>query len=535
MTELAEKAAAEPQTPSRPRDVIARGMTRRAFAKGAAASVAASALVGPSVSDAVAAPEPRHPPGGLPDVPLYDLEISEAAPFLRDGSLSPVDLVDAFLERIAAVDPKVLAFVHQYPVEEVRAAALAAEREIRRGRYRGPLHGVPVGVKDIYFTAGKPTEGNSRLYTGFVPDFDATAVTRLKEAGAIILGKMGTSELATSTVSPANNPWDLRRTPSGSSSGSAAGCAASMFMVGMGTCTGGSIRGPASNCGLSGFKPTYGTISAYGVFPLSWTMDHVGELCHSALDCALVTELLAGPDVNDPLARQQSTYRLSKPLLEMSRRKPLRGVRVGVPAPGTFFLGVPNDDELVAFAAAVDVIRSLGATVKEVAPTVLLPGLTSVSSFYDIIRSVEVGAYQMEKLKTVPTLMSADYRNKVAAGVLAPGHAYAQAQRVRRLWREQFLSVFDEVDALIHPADNIAGFKPPLTDPPRPRPSSGSKTNIWNISGAPAIAIPTGLSGAEKMPLSMQSAAMTGNDATALLVAHAFQTATGFHKLRPDL
>ena len=534
MTELMEAAAAEPPASAHAEVAGGRRMTRRVFAKGAAASVAATALIGPSLADAVAAPAPQRPPGGLPDVPLYDLELSEAAPFLRDRSVSPIDLVDAFLERVAAVDPQVLAFVHQYPPDEVREQARIAASEIARGRYRGPLHGIPVGLKDIYFTAGKPTEGNSRLYTGFVPDFDATAVTRLKEAGAIILGKVGTSELATSTESPANNAWDLRRTPGGSSSGSAAGCAASMFMVGMGTCTGGSIRGPASNCGLSGFKPTYGTISAYGVFPLSWTMDHVGELCHSALDCALVTELLAGPDANDPLARQQTRYELSKPLLQMSRRKPLRGVRVGIPAPGTFFLGVPNDDELAAFAAAVDVIRSLGATVKEVAPKVLLPGLSSVSSFYDIIRSVEVGAYQHEKLMTVPTKMSADYRNKVAAGVLAPGHAYAQAQRVRRLWRAEFLSFFDEVDAFIHPADNIAGLKAG-GNPPRPRPSSGSKTNIWNISGAPAIAIPTGLSGAERMPLSMQSAAMTGNDATALLVAHAFQTVTGFHKLRPDL
>lgn len=157
------------------------------------------------------------------------------------------------------------------------------------------------------------------------------------------------------------------------------------------------------------------------------------------------------------------------------------------------------------------------------------------ASVYDIVRNVEVGAFQQQKLMTDPTKMSPEYLSRVSSGILAPGHAYAQAQRVRRVWREQFLAVFDEVDVFIHPADDIAGFKPPKPNPARPRPSSGSKTNIWNISGAPAIAIPTGLSEAEKMPLSMQVVAMTGNDSSALFVAHAFQTATRFHKLRPSL
>lgn len=531
MTEVLER---EPETEQLDPEAGQRRITRRTFTKGAAASVAVSALLGPALAPAKTPTRPRRLPGGLPDVPLYDLAVAEAAPFLRDGSLSPVDLVEAFLERIEAVEARVDAFVFPYSKDEVRAQAEVAAREIRRGRYRGPLHGVPVGVKDIYFTAGKPTEGNSKLYEGFVPDFDATAVARLKEAGAIILGKAGTSELATATAWPASNPWDLTRTPGGSSSGSAAGVAASEFMVGMGTCTGGSIRGPAANTGLSGYKPTYGTISAYGVFPLSWTMDHIGELCHSALDCALVTDALAGSDPNDPTTRPRKRYQLAKPLLEQSGRRPLRGVTVGVPAPGSFFLGVPNDDELTAFSAAVATVRGLGASIKEVAPIVLLPGMTSVSSMYDITRNVEVGAYQHEKLMSVPTKMSAEYLARVSSGILAPGHAYLQAQRVRRLWRDRFLSVFDEVDVFIHPADNIAGFKTG-PNPPSPRPSSGSKTNIWNISGAPAIAIPTGLSGAEKMPLSMQVAAMTGNDVSALYVAHAFQKATSFHKLRPAL
>jgi aspartyl-tRNA(Asn)/glutamyl-tRNA(Gln) amidotransferase subunit A len=510
-------------------------VSRRDFVKTAAAGVAAASVLATPMSALGTSKKP--PPGkgsGVPDVPLYDLELSEAGRLIRAGKLSPVDLAVATLERIEAVEPKVLAFVNKYPDAEILAQARKAEKLARRGTYLGPLHGITVGLKDIYLTEGKVTEGNSKLYTGFVPGFDAESVARLKAGGAVVLGKVGTSELATATASAANNPWDLLRTPGGSSSGSAAGVGASEFMVGMGTCTGGSIRGPAANVGISGFKPTYGTISLHGILPLAWSMDHPGPLAHSALDCALVVDALGGQDPKDPFTRPVKRYRLAKRLLEAPSRKPLRGVVVGVPAPGDYFLGVPNDEELAAFTAAVDVVRRQGATVREVTTQALIPGLTSTSSFYDIIRSHEVAAYQYVNLISQPQNMSPDYLSRVAAGVLMPGHAYAQAQRVRRLWCDAILSVFDEVDVLIHPADNIAGLKAGGGTPSARR-SSGSKTNPWNLTGAPAIAIPTGVSAAEGMPLSMQCAAAPGNDAEALLVAHGFQLATDFHKARPAL
>ena len=508
-------------------------LSRRGLVAGAgAAAVAATVGGAPAAATSKDAGSPFS--GHIPDVPLYDLEVWQAARLIRNRRLSPVDLAQATLARIRAVEPRVLAFVNLYPEAEILAAARAAEQEIRRGRYRGPLHGITVGLKDIYFTKGKVTEGNSKLYEGFVPDVDGTAVARLKAAGAIILGKVGTSELATSTVSAANNPWDLLRTPGGSSSGSAAGIAASEFMIGMGTCTGGSIRGPAANVGVTGYKPTYGTVSLHGIFPLSWSMDHAGCLVRSARDAALVVDAVGGEDPLDPLSRKVRRYRLAAEMGDNTGRKPLRGVVVGVPAPGDFLLGVPNDEELAAFDAAVSVIRSLGATIRVVRSKVLLPGLTSVSSFYDTIRSVEVAGYQFQNLLARPEKMSQDYLNKVASGVLVPGHAYVQAQRVRRLWRDGFLSMFDDIDVVIHPADNIAALKAG-GGTPSSRPSSGSKTNIWNLSGAPAVAIPTGLSRKERMPLSMQTAAAPGNDALALKVADAFQQATPYHQARPRL
>lgn len=521
------KTVTDSETPSA-------GLSRRGFVTSAAATAAtATGLLAAAPGTASASPT-RPFKGTIPDVDLYDLEVWQAAQLIRARKLSPVDLAKATLARIAKVEGGVEAFVNPYPAEEILAAARAAENEIKRGHYRGPLHGITVGIKDIYFTKGKVTEGNSKLYEGFVPEFDATSVAKLKAAGVIIMGKMGTSELATSTVSNAKNPWDLLRTPGGSSSGSAAGIAASEFMIGMGTCTGGSIRGPAANVGVTGFKPTYGTVSLHGIFPLAWSMDHVGCLVHSARDAALVIDAVGGEDPLDPLSLKVKSYRLARDMGDNSGGKPLRGVVVGIPAPGDYLLGVPNDDELAAFDDAVKVIRSLGATIRTIRTKVLLPRTTSVSSFYDTVRSSEVAAYQFQNLLTRPEKMSEDYRNKVSAGVLVPGHAYIQAQRVRRLWRDEFLSMFDTIDVIIHPNDNIAGLIAG-GGVPSSRPSTGSKTNIWNLSGAPAVAIPTGLSSKERMPLSMQCAAKPGDDALALKVADAFQSVTTFHQARPTL
>ena len=303
----------------------------------------------------------------------------------------------------------------------------------------------------------------------------------------------------------------------------------------MGTCTGGSIRGPAANCGLTGFKPTYGTISLYGILPLAWSMDHPGPLVHSARDAALVVDVLGGHDPLDPHTRPVATYELAKRLFTAPRGRPLRRLRVGVPVDGDYFLGVPNDEQLAAFFAAVDVIAVHGATMVPVSTDVLLGGrVTSTASFYDIIRSAEVSAYQSQNLFTQPQNMSYGYLARVSSGVLMPGHAYAQAQRVRRLWRDTLLSVFDDVDVLIHPADNIA-TRSDGPNPPQARPSSGSKTNVWNLSGAPAVAIPTGFDSQFNMPLSMQCVAAPGRDAEALLVADVFQQATDHHRARPAL
>ena len=515
------------------------GIDRRRFLAGAAALASATLVAKVPAAGAAPGKGPSGIPGPgpftIPDVPLYDLEAWQAAELIRTKKLSPVELAQATLDRIAAVEPAIGTFALLYPAEEVLAAAQAAADEIARGGYRGPLHGITVGVKDIYLTKGKVTEGNSDLYRGFVPAFDGTAVARLKAAGAILFGKTGTSELATATGWPAKNPWDFTRQAGGSSTGSATGVAASQFMIGMGTCTGGSIRGPAANCGLTGFKPTYGTISLHGILPLAWSMDHPGPLVHSARDAALVIDAVGGRDPLDPQTRPIDRYALAARLYGAHPVKPLRGITVGVPAAGDYFLGVPNDEQIAAYLAAIEVIRSLGAVVKTVSSNVLLDGrLSSTAAFYDIIRSAEVGAYQYENLLTQPQNMSAAYLARVSSGVLMPGHAYLQAQRVRRLWRERILAMFDDVDVFVHPADNIA-TRSGGPNPPVARPSSGGKTQMWNLAGNPAVAIPTGFSSTFHMPLSMQCVGAPGSDPEVLLVADAFQQVTAHHKARPAL
>jgi aspartyl-tRNA(Asn)/glutamyl-tRNA(Gln) amidotransferase subunit A len=507
-------------------------VSRRGFVRSAAALAGAA----PALMAAEAeASRPWHVPEQVrpADVPLYDLEVWQAADLIRRRVLSPVELAKAVIERNDKVEPIIGTYANRYPSSEVMAQAQVAEDEIGRGRYRGPLHGIPVGLKDIYLTQGKVTEGNSKLYTGFVPTFDGTAVIRLKEAGAVLMGKAGTSELATANGWPAKNPWDFERQAGGSSTGSATGVAASQFMVGMGTCTGGSIRGPAANCGVTGFKPTYGTISAWGVFPLAWSMDHPGPLAHSARDVALVMDIVAGEDPKDPNTRKVARYRMAEALVWGMRSNALEGVTIGIPADDDFFMGVPSDEQIAAYAEAKRALSSLGATLKTVRTKMLLPGMTSTSSFYDIIRSAEVGAYQHHNLRTQPQNMSDGYRSRVSAGVLMPGNAYMQAQRVRRMWRDQLLAVFNEVDVMIHPADDIAGKQG--EDRPWTRRSSGGKTNMWNLTGAPAVALPTGFSRAEKMPLSMQVVSRPGRDETVLMVADAYQQVTDHHKKRPPL
>jgi aspartyl-tRNA(Asn)/glutamyl-tRNA(Gln) amidotransferase subunit A len=467
--------------------------------------------------------------------PLYDLEISEAAELIRRRRITAVELAESVLKRASEVEDRVIAYALAYSADDVLAQARAADKLLERGRYLGPLHGIPIGLKDIIFTEGILTEANSKLYRGFRPDFDATCVVRLKAAGVVIVGKTHTIELASGDPAPTNNPWDLARTPGGSSSGSGAGTAAGQFLAGIGSDTRGSIRVPSANCGLTGYRTTYGMVSKHGVFPLSYSIDNVGPLARSALDAALLVDVMAGQDPADPTTRPVQRYSLADALLRERGPHPLQGVRVGVPASGDYFCGVPNDDELAAFDEATQVIASLGAEVVEVTTNTLPKPFTTLNSMTTPIVNAEVGAFQYENWKARAEDFTMQYRKQVNTGNLLPANAYVDAQRARALWMQGFLAMFEDVDVFMHPGDDIATLHPPATDPARPRPSSGNKFSGWSLTGSPSIAVPTGLSGAERMPLHMLVNAAPGDDELALRVVHAFQGATSHHKLRPPL
>jgi len=510
-------------------DTMADGISRASFLIGAVgAGVAAAVPVTAAAAPAAARTQTA-------DGPLYDLEISEAADLIRRRKITAVQLAESVLERAAQVEERVIAYALAYSADDVLAQARAADKLLRRGTYLGPLQGIPVGLKDIIFTKGILTEANSKFFRGFKPTFDATCVARLKAAGAVIVGKTQTVELASGDPAPTNNPWNLARTPGGSSSGSGAGTAAGEFLAGIGSDTRGSIRIPSANCGITGYRTTYGMVSKHGVFPLSYTIDDVGPLARSALDAALLVDVMAGQDPEDPTTRPVQRYELAAALTRDRGKRPLHGIRVGVPAAGDYFRGVPNDDELAAFDEAVKVIASLGAEVVKVRTNTLPKPFTTLNSISTPIVNAEVGAFQYQNWKARAEDFTAQYRRQVNTGNLLPANAYVDAQRARALWMQGFLAMFDDIDVFIHPGDEIATLKPPATDPVRPRSSSGNKCSPWSLTGSPSIAVPTGLSGAEGMPLHLLVNAMPGDDELALRVAHAFQRATKHHKLRPAL
>ena len=417
---------------------------------------------------------------------LCELTASEAAQRIRQRDLSPVGLVEALLQQIDRLEPKVQAWV----TLDRSGALVAAQQlavEAQHGSIRGPLHGVPIGVKDIYYTAGMKTTCGSRIFTDHVPNYDATTVTLLKQAGAIILGKTVTTEFATADPGPTRNPWNLDHTPGGSSSGSAAGVAARMMPAALGSQTGGSIQRPAAYCGVFGLKPTHGRVSNYGVFPVSWCLDHLGPLARTVSDIALVLQVLAGHDPLDP-----SSSRAPVPDYLQAVQRAHRPPRLGLLR--QFYLegAVP---ELRAHTEAVaDQLGRAGAAVEEVK---LPDSFRAVLSAHRTIMHVEAAAVHAELFRQHADLYRPKLRATIETGTLIPAVSYMQAQRIRRQFRQDMTQLFQRVDCLMAPA--ATGPAPQgLTSTGDPSFNSPS-----SFSGLPAITIPSGLSAAA-LPLAIQ-------------------------------
>jgi aspartyl-tRNA(Asn)/glutamyl-tRNA(Gln) amidotransferase subunit A len=455
------------------------------------------------------------------------LTIAEASRLIRARRLSPVELTNAYLDRIAALDGQLNSYILVLR-EQALAGAREAEAEIMAGRWKGPLHGIPIALKDIYETAGIPTTGHSALFRDHVPAEDATTVRLLREAGVVVLGKTATWEFAIGGPSfdlpwpPARNPWDTALDPAGSSSGSGAAVAAGLCMGAMGSDTGGSIRSPSAWNGIAGLKPTYGLVSRRGVLPLSFTLDHAGPMCWTSEDCALMMQTLAAYDPLDPGSADPGPIDFT-----MASGKALAGLRVGV-VRHFFEKDAPAEPEVcAALENALTVMREGGATVRDVT-------LAPLDLYYDLcglIMSPEAYAIHERGLTETPELYGALARQRISAGALIKGSDYVNALRLRAKLVAQAAEVMREVDVLVTPTRH---------GPPEPLGQFDTilgrrfYTRPFNVLGLPALSVCSGFTGAG-LPLSLQIAGRPFEDSLVLRVGDAFEKATSYRAIRPAL
>jgi aspartyl-tRNA(Asn)/glutamyl-tRNA(Gln) amidotransferase subunit A len=462
---------------------------------------------------------------------MIDISISEAAELLRHKKVSPVELASACLDRIDRLNPVLNAFI-TVTHESAMAQARVAEDEIQRGKWRGPLHGIPVGLKDLIDTAGIRTTCGSALFADRVPTEDAFVVQRLKLAGAVLIGKHNLQEFAyggtsaSSHFGAVHNPWNPKHIAGGSSGGSAAAVASGMCFAAIGSDTGGSIREPAAFCGIVGLKPTYGRVSTRGVFPLSWSLDHVGPICRNVRDTALMLEAIAGYDTLDAICVDWPTEEYAK-ALNVKTDFPI-GVRIGV-ARQPFFEDLDPDIEL-ALNEAMEVIRGMSHITSQVIE-VDLPSVPTA------VQAPEVYAVHKEFFASTPELYLPWMRARLAQAATVDTVAYVTDRFALERVRRTAGNPFAEVDLLITPTTPV----PPITIEEASTMSPNPAGEVWlrntrpfNAYGLPTISIPTGFTRAG-LPIGLQIAGPRFGEGRLLAFAHAFEQATDWHKRAPTL
>ena len=460
---------------------------------------------------------------------LHYLTLAETAALIRTKKLSPVELTDALLKRIDTFQPQLSAFI-TITSDLARTQAKAAEQDIAAGNYRGPLHGIPFALKDIYNTQGTLTSGGSKVASNNVPTSNATTTQKLLDAGAILLGKLQTHEFAHGGPSfdlpwpPARNPWNLAHFTGGSSSGSGAALAAGLTPAALGSDTGGSIRGPASHCGITGIMPTYGLVSRAGVIPNSFTFDHCGPMARSAEDCAILLQVIAGYDSKDAGSTEQEIPDYRAALKTFSAK----GLKVGVlrhyweedlPA---------HEDHRAAMEETIKTLRQMGATLEDCRARPMLDGL----DVKVIIAESEMFAIQHKDLIARPGDFGRDFLGRALPACLFQASDYVQALREHRRYIADMQPLLEKYDILL-----TVGFGP------APRFEDYRVTNFWRKSNAftpsnaartPALVLCGGFS-KSGLPLGLQLITRPYNDAQLLSVGHAYQQVTDWHTRRPPL
>ena len=464
---------------------------------------------------------------------VFYLSLKQISERIARGELSPVDVLHAVIDRTNAVEPQLHAYITT-TFDRAMADAREAEREITAGRHRGPLHGVPVGLKDNYWTRGIRTTAGSKVLADFIPTEDGTAVARLRAAGGVITGKLNMHELAIggTTTNPhygaTHNPWALDRIPGGSSGGSAAAVAAGLCYAALGTDTVASIRHPACCCGVVGLKGTFGRVSVFGTVPLSWSLDHAGPITRTVEDAALVLNAIAGYDAKDP-----GSANVAVPDFTSRLHEDLGGVRIGLPR--SYFFEPLDPEVREAVETAIGVLRDLGASVRDVE----FPSAPQATVLFPFLSRPEAASFQEDFLRT----RSDDYgdvRWNVELGEMILATDYLRAQRLRTAMRGELDGILREVDALVTPTTRGVAF--PIGQPFTtidgqsidPFDLSVGLTAPFSLTGSPAISVPCGFN-SEGLPIGLQIAGRAWDEAMVLGIGAAYERAAGWRERHPTL
>ena len=471
------------------------------------------------------------------DIPF--LSATQLASLIEARQVSPEEALHAYLDRIEQVGPKVNAYITVCADEAVQQARQAGQ-EIQQGRYRGPLHGIPVAVKDQVHTTGILTTDASKIRADFIPTEDATVVAKLKEAGAVIIGKTNMSEFAigdsfSSFKGPARNPWDLSRDPGTSSTGSGAATAARLCATSLGEDTGGSIRGPASLCGLVGLRPTWGRVSRFGADGACWSIDTIGPISRTVEDCAATIGAIAGYDPKDPYTRQ-----VPVPDYRQALTGDIRGLKVGLVQE---YLDPEKSgvDPRVrdAVIAAAGVLSELGAEVRDVS----LPLSVNCGVAIRTITHVERVSLHPEWLRERPQDYHHNTRVSFSTANLIPAPVYYKAQKVRAMVRREVLGALEDVDVLIQPTSvapsGVMSMDGTVASKEQAKQAlhRGGYTGPYSLTGTTAMSILCGFSseGDGGLPLALQIAGRPFDEATVLRVGHAYEQATPWHNRLPPI
>jgi aspartyl-tRNA(Asn)/glutamyl-tRNA(Gln) amidotransferase subunit A len=509
-------------------------MSRRTFFDVSLAAVA-GAIMGPNASAGEPSPSIATELTTPPSEHLAFLSIEEASALLRKRTVSPVELAQACIGRIERLNPQLNAFI-TVTAESALAEARQAEAEIGQGHWRGALHGIPIALKDLVDTSGVRTTAGSGLFKDRIPVEDAEVVRRLKAAGAVFLGKLNMHEFAyggSSAISyfgPVRNPWNPDHCPGGSSGGSAAAVAASLCFGAIGSDTGGSIREPASYCGIVGIKPSYGRVSTAGAVPLSWSLDHLGPMTRTVTDAALMLQIIAGYDAGDAASIDSGVPDYSATIAASTS-----SLRLGIPR-DYFYEGLHPDIQ-AAMAAALAVLANLAGTHREVAPLATDASYASVLEPGGALLQAEAFAFHQESVASRPDLYQRQTLERISAGAQITAPAYIRGRRQMEHLRRSVSRKIDGADLLITPTTPVPPYAVAdlQADPATERSKEMRmlhNTRPFNLLGMPTISVPCGFT-QSGLPIGMQITGALGDEVTVLRLAHAYQQATDWHKRRP--